>query len=242
VSGYFDRLLERGRGGGAGIRPLWRRAYAATFMPTDATFADGGEIVAGQGLPDRPADVGAVVNQPLAAFAAGAAHAAVANAEPVLRPAVESSRIAAGDGEPGSIGSHLSQPGFAMALPHSGDEWGGDTGVQGAARAAVASPSVTAGHDEFRLLPPVLAPVLNATRSAVVSPSPARDPARVTDPSRGGRRDPPAASEATEIHVSIGRIEVTAVSAPAPPKHTPAAGPKAMSLDDYLRKRQRERT
>lgn len=45
----------------------------------------------------------------------------------------------------------------------------------------------------------------------------------------------------SEVHVSIGRIEVTAWPTPAPAKRAPIARSKAMSLDEYLRKRQQER-
>ncbi|WP_299695684.1 hypothetical protein [Hydrocarboniphaga sp.] len=51
---------------------------------------------------------------------------------------------------------------------------------------------------------------------------------------------PPADSEAHEVHVTIGRIEITAVHEAPPPRRAPAAKPakKLMSLDDYLAKRQ----
>ncbi len=56
----------------------------------------------------------------------------------------------------------------------------------------------------------------------------------------GGRSA--AAAETTEVHVNIGRIEVTAVhEAPSKkPKGAPARKP--MSLDEYLSRRQRSRT
>lgn len=43
--------------------------------------------------------------------------------------------------------------------------------------------------------------------------------------------------EATEVHVSIGRIEVTAVHEPAPAKAAAPRRTAPMSLDDYLAKR-----
>jgi len=54
-------------------------------------------------------------------------------------------------------------------------------------------------------------------------------------PQRG--RAPEAAPD--EIHVHIGRIEVTAVSEAPKPKARAARGQAPMSLDDYLAKRQR---
>jgi hypothetical protein len=41
------------------------------------------------------------------------------------------------------------------------------------------------------------------------------------------------------IHVTIGRIEVTAMTQAAPAKRLTAPGKPAMSLDDYLARRQR---
>ncbi len=43
--------------------------------------------------------------------------------------------------------------------------------------------------------------------------------------------------ETTEVHVSIGRIEVTAVHEPAPAKPAASRRNAPMSLDDYLAKR-----
>jgi hypothetical protein len=46
--------------------------------------------------------------------------------------------------------------------------------------------------------------------------------------------------ETTEVHVSIGRIEVTAVHEAPPPKRQAPAAAKPMSLDEYLARRKRE--
>jgi hypothetical protein len=51
------------------------------------------------------------------------------------------------------------------------------------------------------------------------------------------RQDTPDAAE-PPVHVTIGRIEVTAVSAAPAPKRTPPRSP-SMSLDEYLARRQR---
>jgi hypothetical protein len=53
------------------------------------------------------------------------------------------------------------------------------------------------------------------------------------------RSAPAAATEPTEVHVHIGRIEVIAVQAPAPAKRPARSGQAPMSLDAYLAKRQR---
>ena len=69
-------------------------------------------------------------------------------------------------------------------------------------------------------------PSASAPWSAV---SPAASPARVAD-------------EATEVHIHIGRIEVTAMHEVAPPRKRPAAAPAPTPLDTYLAARQRERS
>lgn len=47
--------------------------------------------------------------------------------------------------------------------------------------------------------------------------------------------------ETTEVHVTIGRIEITAVHPPPAPKRPSAAEKKPMSLDEYLAGRHRSR-
>ena len=46
--------------------------------------------------------------------------------------------------------------------------------------------------------------------------------------------------ETTEVHVSIGRIEVTAVHEAPPPKRQAPVTAKPMTLDEYLARRQRQ--
>jgi len=48
--------------------------------------------------------------------------------------------------------------------------------------------------------------------------------------------------ETTEVHVSIGRIEVTAVHEAPPPKRAPARGQRALSLEEYLARRKAGRS
>jgi hypothetical protein len=84
--------------------------------------------------------------------------------------------------------------------------------------------------DEPSLLMPAAAAPAKSQRQ------PGASPAR-TNPSAAARD---AASEsATEVHIHIGRIDVTAVHEPAPPRRTPPKSPAPMSLDSYLAKRGR---
>jgi len=49
----------------------------------------------------------------------------------------------------------------------------------------------------------------------------------------------PAADEPAEVHIHIGRIEVTAVPEAPPPRRRPAKKQAPMSLDAYLAARSR---
>ena len=48
--------------------------------------------------------------------------------------------------------------------------------------------------------------------------------------------------ETTEVHVSIGRIEVTAVHEAPQPKRAPARSQRALSLEEYLARRKAGRS
>jgi hypothetical protein len=77
------------------------------------------------------------------------------------------------------------------------------------------------------LLPPIArvdAPVAGAIRSVPATP-----------PVTAGLRH----AESNEVHVTIGRIEITAVHEAAPPRRTGRTGKPLTSLEDYLRQRQR---
>jgi hypothetical protein len=101
--------------------------------------------------------------------------------------------------------------------------------------------------------PPIPARVLNVPtdeapgprvpRQLVEHQGPARlEPATALRPNAGFDRPLPSMrdSEPNEVHVHIGRIEVTAVAQPAPPKRrAPAPVRGSMSLTDYLAQRQR---
>jgi hypothetical protein len=60
---------------------------------------------------------------------------------------------------------------------------------------------------------------------------PARTADRRHEESRGRHRSAP------DVHIHIGRIELTALTPPAPPRRPAAATKAAMPLDEYLQKR-----
>jgi hypothetical protein len=69
--------------------------------------------------------------------------------------------------------------------------------------------------------------------------APARLELKLPDRGEVAAREP--ADSEPPVQVTIGRIEVTALSAPAPPRRAPAARKQGMSLDDYLARRRGER-
>jgi hypothetical protein len=81
---------------------------------------------------------------------------------------------------------------------------------------------------------PVAAPRRTESTASLIRPAmppraaPARDAADV------GRPAP-----VPDVHIHIGRIELTAVTAPAPRRERAAAPNNSMSLDEYLRRRNR---
>jgi hypothetical protein len=90
-----------------------------------------------------------------------------------------------------------------------------------------------ASHDAIRDAPPLLP----LQRVARFLPPPAVA-ASTPSPAAAAR---PAIEETTEVHVSIGRIEVTAVQEAPPPRREPGRPRKPRSLEEYLARRQGSR-
>lgn len=76
------------------------------------------------------------------------------------------------------------------------------------------------------------------SRAIFSSPQPGRDQRRTSrDASTFSPRP-----QATEINITIGRVEVTAVQGPAPAKRAPSPRKPGSSLDEYLAARDRGRS
>ena len=80
--------------------------------------------------------------------------------------------------------------------------------------------------------PTPLLPLKNAARPSALNASVAAQRNEHSSPGRQGQAD-----EITEVHVSIGRIEVTAVHEPPTPKRQAPTSAKPLSLDEYLARR-----
>ena len=97
-----------------------------------------------------------------------------------------------------------------------------------------------AGVDEAQPDVPALrmpSPLLPCTKRQVNEPAPhfALRPSQVQP---GARQPAGAVEETTEVHVTIGRIEVTAVQEAPTQKPAPRRRPAPMSLDEYIAGRQ----
>jgi hypothetical protein len=95
------------------------------------------------------------------------------------------------------------------------------------------------GQDEFSL--PAAPSTLPVEKPALVArPAASRPPVALPD-SRSGSMARKQADDTGAVHVTIGRIEITAVHAPpAKPKPAPVRQPR--SLDEYLAQRNRGRS
>ena len=118
------------------------------------------------------------------------------------------------------------EPGAIAALPQSS--------ARQAAPFIAAASSSRPGHAE----PARLMPAASARQTPAATVSVAGQAAWAAhspvSPARAAK-----AEEATEVHVHIGRIDVTAVHEPTAPRRRPAAAAAPMSLDTYLAKRSR---
>ena len=83
--------------------------------------------------------------------------------------------------------------------------------------------------------PPPLLPLKNTAHPSALNPGAV---AQRGEP--GGAAWQSQVEETTEVHVSIGRIEVTAVHEAPPPKRQAPVTAKPMTLDEYLARRQRQ--
>ena len=82
--------------------------------------------------------------------------------------------------------------------------------------------------------PSPLLPLKNAARPSALNASAAAQRGEYSGSGRQGQVD-----EVTEVHVSIGRIEVTAVHESPPPKRQAPTPAKPLLLDEYLARRVR---
>ena len=257
MSGYFPRLMARGASSGDEVHPLSRLPFVG--LATAEPLGGSGEFTATSHPWDQPQPAGqpernhtvaeapAPRPEPPAALlrppapqisnAATVEEPAAARRPPSIMPEVPArepqtavpqqtpmERVAERDAEaPEPQTAVPQQPPMERAAARDADE----------------------ASDSFRLMVPALRGLAHdAIPSPAFSPTSgagrvqAANPTLPAHPSMRSQKAERAKAEATEVHVSIGRIEITAMQTPMPPKRKPAAKP-ARSLDDYLAQRGR---
>lgn len=250
MSGYFQRLLARGAGAGAEIHPLSRLPHAGlpeteplTLGSSSGEFADAPPQSPGQterhaavaeSPAPRPETPAALLRPPAPQMskATAAEESAAMLTAPNLPPLIQTQalevEIASRRTVPTTPAAHTvapPQPPLERAAERFADE--------SPESFRLMAPRSLA-HDADPSWPPLsFAPEAGAGRVQAATL------ALQARPSMRTQKNVPGKTETPEVHVSIGRIEVTAVQAPAPPKRKPATSRKALSLDDYLAQRGR---
>jgi hypothetical protein len=237
MKGLLHRLAERAAGSASLLRPSARVGYGAAAMELGADMADG--VTAGQpAVPTAPAGQAALSKQ-----RPRTTEAAVPMASSRDHPAPFVSREAASPVQSTGVDIDAS-PLRTEAAPPS---------VQAASTGPHAQMPSRGIEAAISAVPRLEPQILNAPRaestpvdlSALHRPEcqPTRllplttttPPRTVASPTRPQR--PGATDDSTEVHIHIGRIDVTAVHEPPPRRRAPAAGSAPMSLDAYLAKR-----
>jgi hypothetical protein len=261
VSGLLSRLGARAIGQTGAVRSAARLPFAAAptlTLEAEAPYApaqiDPGPAAPGgspaeltrRAAPDLPpmaaasglAEAGApsVSAAPRSTWAAPHPASAVI-APPPLVPVVPDqasvirSTVAAPVRTPGEpIASHPNGSGRADAPPPVASAPGSLATPAGIALADRRPQPPGPPHPDTLAVPLLLPPQPVQPRPAWFTQAPA--------PDRGGMRErPPPSAETTEVQVSIGRIEVTAVHEPLPPRRPASRAPAATTLDEYLARR-----
>lgn len=240
MSGLLRRLAAQAMGRAAPLRPMARTPYAAPPGLVEEG-ADGAAPIVGTDGATFPQDRHSgeswnrVPRQGLNQSVSSDLERATVPLEPRPGPNPKAQALDSMD-----IAQHADRSGASQAPEITRQPWPQrvpplqtNNAVFAAAersngRDALESPASLSMPDFAREPAPLLA------LSAPVSPAPAGIPFAVS-PSHTASL--PAASDSTEVHVTIGRIEITAVHEASPAKRSSPAKAKPMSLDEYLARR-----
>ena len=141
---------------------------------------------------------------------------------------------------PSSIKSRLRQPETSATNTAAGESSIWDEGIKthsplnNPATNSIANDGPYPTHTDSATPSPLL-PLKNTAHSSALNPGAIAQ--RVKPRGSAWQNQ---VEETTEVHVSIGRIEVTAVHEAPPPKRQAPAAAKPMTLDEYLARRQRQ--
>jgi hypothetical protein len=255
VKGLLHRLAARAAGATAAVRSDARLPLGRTSFGRDAAHAVAEQSFAVDVRVPAPG-ASAVFAQPRDGLAGDTAPTLTPMLDPPPRrpqtPPADASPSAApdtrsaahallGDASPPNpnpnppprlVDSTPADPGHASGRARSTTESAGRSSAlptPEALRSDVAAPFVR----EPSLLIPLAVPH-PAVPPAITAPAITRRPGVTNSTTHAV-----ASEEPSEVHIHIGRIEVTAVHEAAPPRRPPVPRPSPMSLDAYLAKRGR---
>jgi hypothetical protein len=253
MTGFLQRLAERVTGAAHPLRRaspiLLGPPLVGEVRPVDVMIAAGVEAASSLRVPDRTHQ-----------RQQGQNHAPGVSAIPARRSEATSNEAEKAEGRditahrPVDIETSINSPadnwppilvpngpyaGKSDATRKNAEAWQSDPGVAASRSDSPfnSPPEMSAGQPESLLparFPPTriepLLPLAKPERSFSI-------PSASTSLANQTRHADGMIEEATEVHVSIGRIEVTAVHEPAPAKPAAPRRNAPMSLDDYLAKR-----
>jgi hypothetical protein len=240
MKGLLHRLAERAAGSATLLRPNTRAGYGATATELGADMAGG--LSAGQSaVPTALADQAALSKQRPHTNEAAVAMASSRDdpAPLVSREAVSPVQSTVGDIGATSLRTEAAPPSVqvASAGPHA------QMPSRGIETAPTAVPRQADVEPEILVVSRVGSTHVDAAASHRNEPQPTRLlPLAATTPPRTvasaiPAQRPGATDDSTEVHIHIGRIDVTAVHEPPPRRRAPVTGNAPMSLDAYLAKR-----
>jgi hypothetical protein len=259
MSGYFERLLSSADPRTPGLRPASTLPYA----PRDTFEA----VPAEEGRPLDAGASAEAVGHPVVAHVAPSPHAPLQVADAPTNDAPETprppTRVPAPDGRASS--NRSADPDAPPSLLRRALDRTTDPSrpAQSARMGAPDTASVagvtgnpllaTTAHvpsDEGSGVPSSDFRLMNATHATAVAPPPVPRPpgdhSGAAVSGLDGRRrgtdrafDRANVAAPTDVHITIGRIEVTAVHPPAASPRKPREARAPMSLDDYLTRRQK---
>jgi hypothetical protein len=239
MKGLLHRLAERAAGSATLLRPNARAGYGAAAMELGADMVDG--VPAGQpAAPSAPSDQAMAskqrphINEPAVPMASSRDHPAPF----ASREAASLVQSTGGDIDATPLRTESASPSVQAA----------STGPQAQMSSreievATTVPSQPDVEPEMLVAPraesiPVDAPAprRNEPQPTRLLPLTATRPPRTVASSLPAQRSG-ATDDSTEVHIHIGRIDVTAVHEPPPRRRAPTAANAPMSLDAYLAKR-----
>lgn len=248
MTGFLYRLAERAMGTAQPLRKVSSPLFAPTLTeevsrPVAAMAAVKVEVA--PSTPVQPVQPGQNRVQTGSVQSAQRRESATTGGETIVDPAVTAHSQAVLENptvlqHPGQ--TYISQPAntrpsmLVPSVPSAGQSPAAETTTQSGwpVRAPLKMEAETT--EPLRPLPTLPARIEPLLPLAPPARQPFRGPASASTANQGSR-PVGMVEETTEVHVSIGRIEVTAVHQPAPSKPATPRRNAPMSLDEYLARR-----